>query len=135
MLSGHRPARLQLGRSTQFDRTSRGLTVKAAAPSSSLLQRILPSLSITNNRRKKRWYRLGASKRYHLLIIHTAKRYKGDPAASYTSFGASPDFPKALAIRSFCSCRSSMASFRTMSLTFISRTMFPRSFSSSFMEI
>ena len=54
---------------------------------------------------------------------------------SYSSWNVSLAGPKALAALAFSALRSSIASFRTSSFTFISRMVLERSFSSSFMEM
>ena len=61
--------------------------------------------------------------------------YGGGKTAPYPPWGAPPADPNALAALASSALRSSIASFRTSSFTFISRMVLERSFSSSFMEI
>ena len=61
--------------------------------------------------------------------------YGGGKTAPYPPWGAPPADPNALAALASSALRSSIASFRTSSFTFISRMVLARSFSSSFMEI
>ena len=70
-----------------------------------------------------------------LHVFPPAQAAVSGASTGYAMLGASFDFPKAFTALASCACRSSMASFKIMSLTFIRRVMFPRSFSSSFMEI
>ena len=55
--------------------------------------------------------------------------------AAYALAGASPESPNALMARSFSARFSSMASFSSISFTYLSRVVVARSFSSSFMVI